>query len=155
MKTKFYCLLIFSFILSISAQGLPPKHNRAPKERLEQLEKIKLLEILDLGEEKSVRFFSRRDDFKETHQEILDERDAIILEMEIALKKDKTSEEFNYSEKLSELADIEQKIVDHRETFIQSLSDILTSSQIAKVVVFESKFMKEVRNALMHRRGRK
>ena len=155
MKTKFYFLLIFSFILSISAQEFPPKHNKAPKERLEQLEKIKLLEILDLGEEESIRFFSRRDNFKEEHRKILDERDAIILEMEIALKKGKTSEEFNFHQKISELVDVEQKIVDHRKTFIQSLSDILTSSQIAKVVVFESKFMKEVRDALMHRRGRK
>ncbi len=155
MKNNAIILFVLFLALSITAQDFPPKHQRGegPRGRIEQLEKIKLLETLDLDEETSVRFFSRRNDFKEEHKEIINKRDEILLEIELNLQKERTSDEFDYQSALNNLSDIEKRIIKHREVFISSLKDILTIEQIAKFVVFESKFMREVRDALMRRRG--
>lgn len=155
MKKRIIILFVLFLAVSITAQNFPPKHPRGqgPRGRIEQLEKIKLLETLDLDEETSVRFFSRRDDFKEEHKEIIDKRDEILLEIELNLKKERTVDEFDYQSALDNLSNIERRIIEHRETFINSLKDILTIEQISKFVVFESKFMREVRDALMRRRG--
>ena len=55
-------LLIFSMV---SAQNRPDRqHHRKFSDRFEELEKLKLLEILDLDEETAIKFFSRRNEMK-------------------------------------------------------------------------------------------
>jgi hypothetical protein len=91
MKTK----IVILFILiagTVFSQGFR-KHQFGPKERMEQLEKIKLLEVLDLDEETSVRFFARRNEFKEEHHKVMEERQALIFEMEQALRNEKSTDE--------------------------------------------------------------
>lgn len=149
-KTAILFLLIAGTVFS---QGFR-KHQFGPKERMEQLEKIKLLEVLDLDEETSVRFFTRRNEFKEEHHKIMEERKELIFEMEQALREEKSTDEFNYEETMDKLAELEKKFIQQRIDFINSLSDILTVEQRAKLVVFESKFMGEVRKALMRRGGK-
>jgi Spy/CpxP family protein refolding chaperone len=149
MKTK----IVILFILiagTVFSQGFR-KHQFGPKERMEQLEKIKLLEVLDLDEETSVRFFARRNEFKEEHHKVMEERQALIFEMEQALRNEKSTDEYNYEETIEKLAELEKKFIQQRIDFINSLDDILTVKQKAKLVVFESKFMGEVRKALMRR----
>ncbi len=151
MKTKLLLFTIFLITISTFAQPFQHRHQRGPRERLEQLEKIKLLEVMDLGEEQSIRFFARRDDFKDSQREILDKRDSLMREAEDAIRDNK--ENFNYALIVDKLLQIEQQLIENRKSFIKSLNDILTEKQIASFVVFESKFMNEVREALMKRRG--
>lgn len=152
MKTKL--MILFLLIAgTIFSQGYR-KQQWGPRERMEQLEQIKLLEVLDLDEETSVRFITRRNEFKELHHKTMDERQSLISEMEQALKKGKTEEEFDYKVAMGKLEKMERKFVQQRTDFIKSLNDLLTTEQIAKLIVFESKFMEEVRDALMRRGGR-
>ena len=48
------------------------------RDRLEQLEKIKLIESLDLDEETSIRFFARRNDSKNQIRELEKKAEDII-----------------------------------------------------------------------------
>lgn len=151
MKTRI-AILFLLVVGTVFSQGFR-RHQFGPRERMEQLEKIKLLEVLDLDEETSVRFFARRNEFKEEHHKIMEEREALLSEMEQALQEEKSADEFNYEETLEKLTGLEKEFVQKRIDFINSLDDILTVEQKAKLVVFESKFMDEVRKALMRRRG--
>ncbi|MDZ7766883.1 MAG: hypothetical protein U5K00_21115 [Melioribacteraceae bacterium] len=152
MKNSLIILILLTFAGSMFAQDYPKKHKWSPKERMEQLEKIKLLEEMNLDEQTSIRFFSRRGEFKDAHKSILDQRDSLLDEVELALKKDKSRDEFDYKTAINDLIGIEKKLISHREEFINSLSDILTTEQIAKYIVFESKFFHQIRESLMKRR---
>jgi len=154
MKAK-YVILFLLMVGIVFSQGFRKGH-RGPRERMEQLEQIKLLEVLNLDEETSVRLISRRNDFKEQQKQIMDDRQSLIFRMEDALKKGKTQNEYDYKTAMAKLEVLEKQFVQQRMDFINSLKDILTTEQIAKFVVFESKFMEEVRDALFrHGRGPK
>jgi hypothetical protein len=124
------------------------------REKLEQLEKIKLIEALDLDEETSIRFFARRNESINEVQELEKKADELIFELE----KSFNSEDNNQSEKqkklISEMLKIRESIEMKRSQFINSIDDILTIEQIAKLIVFEKKFRDEIRNVLFDRRSR-
>nr|MCU0343204.1 hypothetical protein [Ignavibacterium sp.] len=80
--------------------------------------------------------------------------DELIFELE----KSFNSEDNNQSEKqkklISEMLKIRESIEMKRSQFINSIDDILTIEQIAKLIVFEKKFRDEIRNVLFDRRSR-
>ncbi|MCZ7601525.1 MAG: hypothetical protein C4543_10380 [Ignavibacteriales bacterium] len=151
MKSRIIFSLFLILSISVFAQPMM-KHQRGPKERLEELEKIKLLETLQLSEEIAGRFLVRQKEFRDSQREIMDQRDAVLIEMETALQKGKNVDEYNYGKAVNNLSEMENSLCTHREEFIKSLSDILTVEQIAKLIVFESKFKQELREALRMRR---
>jgi len=146
---NFIVLLIFISLSFVSfGQPYTGRHEgRKHFEKIEQLERLKLLEVLNLDEETSVRFFSRRNDFKEAHRKLLDQRDSLMHEIEEAIEDN--DENYDYKSKRNEVMVIEDKLIEQRKNFLNSLTDILTEEQIAKVIVFEAKFMREIRESLM------
>ncbi len=153
MKTKIIIVLLLVFSGISVAQPFGGRHQKGPKERIEELARIKLLEILNLNEEDAIRFFSRRNNYLDGQKELTDQRDEVMLEMEIAIRKEKTNDEFDYKAAIKKIANLEDQISEQREKFINSLSDLLSIEQIAKLIVFESKFRREIRDVLMQRRG--
>lgn len=150
-------LLVMIILLTVNINLAQPyqKHDKNPRERMEQLEKLKLLEALNLNEEEAIRFFARRNEFRDEHKDIIQKRDEIILNIELAIGKDKPGNEADYEKKIKEFLMVEEKLIDHRAKFLNSLEDILTQEQIAKLIVFESKFKQEIRDLIIKRRGRK
>jgi len=119
------------------------------RNKLEQLEKIKLIESLDMNEETSVRFFSRRNDFKKETETIEKRNDEIITELEESFNSQEKNIEVKQSQLLNELMQNRQNIEIKRQQFISTLNDILEKEQICKYVVFEKKFRDEIRSVLM------
>jgi len=150
-------LLVMIILLTVNINLAQPyqKHGKNPRERMEQLEKLKLLEALNLNEEEAIRFFARRNEFRDEHKDLIQKRDEIILNIELAIGKDKSENEADYEKKIKEFLMVEEKLIDHRAKFLNSLEDILTQEQIAKLIVFESKFKQEIRDLIIKRRGRK
>ncbi|MFC2083978.1 hypothetical protein ACFLS9_02885 [Bacteroidota bacterium] len=118
--------------------------------KLEELEKIKIIEILDMDEETTLRFFSRRETHLEQQKKLIEERNDEIEQLEDKIRAEEFEEEF-YKEKIEIILDFEQKAFAARKEFLTSLSDILTTEQIAKLIVFEIKFKREVREAFFRR----
>ncbi|HET55305.1 MAG TPA: hypothetical protein ENN33_08820 [Ignavibacteria bacterium] len=150
-------LLVMIILLTVNMNLAQPyqKHDKNPRERMEQLEKLKLLEALDLNEEEAIRFIARRNEFRDEHKELIQKRDEIILNIELAIGKNKAENEVDYQKKIEEFLTIEEKLIHHRAKFLNSLEDILTQEQIAKLIVFELKFKQEIRDLIIKRRGRK
>lgn len=123
-----------------------------PLQKIEQWEKIKLIETLNLDEETAVRFFTRKRENQLKVKEILDQRDAALDELENEIKNGSQKDEAVYKDQVNKLISLESRITSERENFIKSLGDLLTPLQIAKLIVFESKFRREVRETLMGRR---
>jgi ribosomal protein S15P/S13E len=128
----------------------PPEHMR---NKLNQLEKIKLIETLEMDEETTLRFFSRRNE-NQTKMEKLNERaDEIITQMEDILKAGKVYTEAELESLIANANSIQKQMVQTKSDFINSLNDILTTEQIAKLIIFERRFKDELKRAMF--KGRK
>jgi hypothetical protein len=119
------------------------------KDKLEQLEKIKLIESLDLNEETSIRLFSRRNDLKKEIENLENRNDEIISDLEKTFNEDDKNLEAKQTQLLSEFLKNKQEIETRKQQFLTSLNDILSKEQICKYVVFEKKFRDEIRSVLM------
>ena len=120
-----------------------------PLEQIEEWEKMKLIKVLDLSEENSIRFFARRNEHQKRVREILNQRDQLAQEIEKEIKDGAKVSDAVYQEQVNRMLEFEAKMMKERESFIKSLNDILSPEQIAKLTVFEIRFRREVRERIM------
>lgn len=153
MKKVFLPFLITCLIFSsvIAQNRMRMGKDSKPLQRIEQWEKIKLIEVLGLNEDTAVRFFARRNENQKKMKDILDQRDGMIQNLEDGIRGSSQISEAAYKEQVNNFLFIESNILKERENFLRSLSDLLTPKQIAILIVFESRFRKEVRETLMNR----
>jgi hypothetical protein len=143
-------LIIFSVSVNYAQDRRNGDRKMNPIEKIEEWEKIKLIDVLNLDEKNSVRFFSRRKDHMNKIKAILDQRDQLADKMEAEFKDGSKVSSSVYNEQIKSFMASEVKLQKERENYFRSLSDILTPEQIAKLTVFEVRFRKEIRQRLMH-----
>jgi len=147
--TSIFFLCVFLIQSSHFAQGHSGKWGRH-EGRLKELEQVKLIETLDLDEETTLRFFSRRNEYLDQQKEIIKQREEVITNIESKLSE---GTETDYLELVDQVVSFELKMLNLRKSFLNSLTDIFTQEEIAKFLVFQVKFKREVRDAFM-RKGR-
>jgi len=149
-------LLAVSLILVSSMQSFSQMHDKPPhhmRDKLIQLEKIKLIESLDMDEETTLKFFSRRNELQNKIDKLTERADKIITQMEIIFKAGKVYTEAELKSLVKEANTINIEIAQTKSDFINSLDDILTTEQIAKLIIFERRFKDELKRAMF--KGRK
>ncbi|MCH7516957.1 MAG: hypothetical protein IIB08_07540 [Bacteroidetes bacterium] len=145
------CIIIFSSMQSFSQMhDKPPQHMR---DKLIQLENIKIIETLDMDEETTLRFFSRRNELHTKADNLTKRSDEIITQLEVIFKAGKVYTEAELRSLIVEANNIHTEIVQTKSEFINSLDDILTTEQIAKLIIFERRFKDELKRAMF--KGRK
>ena len=149
-KFTIFIVLLLSSVLVFS-QSKRFVREKPFSKRFEELEKIKLIETLNLEEEIVVKFFARRNKLKNEIAELHEEKEKAISRLEDLINN---KSEMDYSSLLNKIKENELKHFDTKRKFINSLSDILTQVQIAKFVIFERNFRKDVKNLLIEK-GRK
>lgn len=157
MRKLFFLFVIFFLVVSTIKSQTGERHKREskPLQKIEQWVEVKLIEVLNLDEETAVRFFARRNEFQKKMKEILDQKDRVIQNIEDEIRSGSQTSDAAYKEQIGNILSLESRITKERENFLKSLSDLFTTQQIAKLVVFESKFRKEIRERLIERgRGR-
>ena len=122
------------------------------RERMAQLEKIKLIEVMNMDEETTLRFFSRRAEFQKQHGEMRDNIDSKIDQLEATLKSARMVTEAELESMVNEILELHIAFENGRAEFVKSLGDILSTDQIARYVVFEKRFKDELRRLLLHER---
>ena len=153
MKVLFFTV---SLMIVCSIQSLSQMHDRPPqhmRDKINQLEKIKLIETLEMDEETTLRFFSRRSVHQNKVDELIAQTDEIITQMEDIFKAGKVYTEAELKSLIEEANSIHNQIVQSKSDFINSLDDILTTEQIAKLIIFERRFKEELKRAMF--KGRK
>ena len=145
-------MTVIIFSSSIFGQSHSERGQRHFSKRFEELEKIKLLETLDLDEDVAIKFFTRRNKSKKIIEKIVQEHEVLMALIEEKLKNGEKKED--YSSLIKQSLEFETKMINQKSNFIHSLKDILTEEQILKVILFEQKFRKDVRDLLIEK-GRK
>lgn len=147
MKT-FFVILVFLFANFLNfAQDNFPFIPPDPKGKLAQLEKVKLIETLKMDEETTLRFFARRTEFLDRVQQINQNSDEIINKLADSFDENNLSES-EYKKLIKEINTNDEQMFREKINFVNSLEDLLTEEQIAKMIVFERKFKEEIRKIL-------
>lgn len=154
MNKLLMIILILIVLTSIAYPQQMKERKMKNMEKLEQLEKIKLIESLDMDEDTSIRFFARRNESKREIQELEKKTDNIIFELEKSFNSEDKYQDEKQKQLISEMLKNREAIEMRRNQFINSLDDILSTEQIAKLIVFEKRFREEIRNVLFDRKPR-
>jgi Spy/CpxP family protein refolding chaperone len=104
------------------------------------------MEELKLNEEQSVRFFNRYDKFEQELRELERERNGIIDDLDSLLEQDEKKEA--YQKEFDRLISLGQKVANARMRFYNEIQGLLTPQQVAKVIVFERDFGRELRDII-------
>jgi hypothetical protein len=141
-------VVILGAVLLVSLGAAQPfQHDdRKPLERIEHFKKVRLIEILDMKEEQSVRFFSRMNEHDNVKRALMKEKMDILDRIERLVRNHADAAEF---EKLfPEVAAANARIAQEDVKFFNGLVDILTAEQRGKFLLFERHFERELREAM-------
>lgn len=152
---KYFIGLVVILFLSGAVYAQNMKKMERQRERVEELEKIKLVEALDMNEETSVKFISRRKEFQERQKDLSKQREDRLNQLQDMLNDEKSEKNESGFRKLTdEVASIDKDMMKNRAEFYSSLRDILSYRQIAKMIVFERSFRREIRDLILNERKR-
>jgi hypothetical protein len=120
--------------------------DQRPFERIEQWKKARLIETLDLKEEQSVRFFARLNEHDNTRRELRKEKGEALDKIERLIRNHAEAKELE--KVFPEVLGVDEKIAEESRRFFNSLTDILTPEQQGKLLLFERRFERELRDAM-------
>ena len=152
MKNINFSLLI---ILMLSTTLFAQKgkwQDEEAREKFEQLEKIKLIETLEMDEETTLRFFARRSEHRKQQDEIQEKIRQKIDNLDVIFKSGRVATADEIKSDVNEINNLQLQFDKSRVDFVNSLSDILSYEQIAKLIIFEKRFRNEVRKLLIKER---
>ncbi|HOJ04804.1 MAG TPA: hypothetical protein PK916_12475 [Bacteroidota bacterium] len=141
--------LLFAALCASPLLAQDAPEDEVGRRRLEDLRRIKLIEALDLSEEQAVRLFAREKDFRERERALMDKRQSVLKSLEDKLPG--ISDEA-VREHVQRLHDVATEMIAMKRDYALSLSDILSMKQIARLVLFEDRFAKEVKRFILRSR---
>jgi len=155
---KRYLIFILFITLILSAEGFTQQHgmrNRKGnhRDKIDQLEKVKLMEELNMSEEVSIKFFARRNEFRERERRLIDQMDSLSTVIgEKSSNPDVQTTNAEWEKIIEEYNAVESMMRKNKSDFVSSLQNILTPKQRAEFLAFERKFRREIQEIIM--RGR-
>lgn len=153
---RYYLFLILSLFISqsILGQGFGrgDHFGFGKQNRIRELEKLKLIEVLNMDEDTSIRFFARRNEHMQNQRRLNEKREKLLTSIDDILENQSDTEKKELIKtRIKEILDVENELVSERANFLNSLTDLLTAEQIAKMLAFELRFRNEIRNLLKKR----
>jgi hypothetical protein len=149
MKTRFL-ILVITIVFSGLLFSQPGKwRDDDMRGKFEQLEKIKLIEALQMNEETTLRFFARKSEHQKQQDEIQQKIDEKIDDLDLIFKSGRVATIDELKSNINEINVLRGELEKNRVDFINSLSDILSYDQIAKLIIFERNFRDQIRKLIM------
>ena len=110
-----------SFVLiaafAVNAQGI--KHSEeGPLKKIEELEKVKLIETLGMDEQTTLKFFARRTKYREEQTQLFKNIQDVLDQMsDITMKNDGKNDE-ELKKMIDRYDDLENKILKKKQEFL-------------------------------------
>lgn len=136
----------------IFAQPLGVPREGRSMERVEQLKKVRLVEMLNLSEEQSIRFFARLNEHENLVRDLRKDKMDLLDKIERLVRNDSDGKE--YEKLFPGILAIDGRIVEEQQKFFVSLSDLISVEQRGKFLLFERQFHRELREAMRESRRR-
>ena len=146
IRTLHLVLISVLFMLThVIAQDQLPMHGPAA-ERIAQYKKVRLMEVVQMNEETSVRFLARYNKHEENIRAIGMERNELIDQLQKLSKSN--SNDAAMENIIKDIGMSEEKVLEERTKFIGELRDILSLKQLSQFIVFERNFNKNLRELI-------
>jgi hypothetical protein len=152
MKNIYFLLIIIVSLSFVSYSQQDRGNLIKQRNKIHQLEKLKLIDALDMDENTSIKFFARRNEMQNEIESLQDKSDDLISKLDKTLNSDNKNNESEQRQIINEILSTREKIETVKKQFINSLSDILSTEKVAKYLVFEQKFREEIRKIILNRR---
>jgi hypothetical protein len=142
--------LLFAFgcmaclFLTVAAQDAKPPVQGKAAERVEQFKKIRIMEVLGLDEQTSIKFFARYNKNLEVMKDLRQKQVQALARVQ-TMKKGKASDN-DYAGVIGELRSLEDQVSQTKSKYIDDLKDVLTNKQLAEYLVFELRFQQNLRD---------
>ena len=146
-------LFLFLLVITFTIFGQHEKRN-GPRDKIEALEKIKLLETLNMDEGTALKFFARRNEHREKMKTLMDDVDTQFDRIKNKISSAKDDNDPELKKMVDNYLITQQKMDEERKRFFNSLTDILTYKQLAQLTLFERRFRQEIRDELFHKKMR-
>ncbi|MGD1044657.1 MAG: hypothetical protein ABR936_04905 [Bacteroidota bacterium] len=140
-------VFIFTLVISLnlSAQDQLPERGPAA-ERIEQFKKVRLMEVVKMDEETSIRFFVRYNKYVETLRTIQKDHNTLIDQLQMLSRSSANNADIERA--IKDIGMCEEKIAETRSKFLEELKDVISIKQVAEYVVFERNFNKNLREIM-------
>ena len=138
--------VIIILLLSVFLQA----QEVASKKNMKIMMKWKLTEYLDLGEEQAEKFFPKMNSHEKDIKKINDQIKALRIEMERQIESGVSDKKIN-RENIEKIQELEQKKLSLKSKYLLSLEDVLDAKQVSKLMVFEKKFKRSLKDQLKKR----
>jgi len=142
--TIFVVLLILGFISINVLQSEPPFR---AKERIDQLKKIKLLDLLQLDEQRSSKFLTKYNELERQSKENRLEMEHEVEILELLINSEANIDEI--SSQTDKVIAAQQRFYKSIDNKLKDIKPLLNEIEYAKFVFFESRFHEEVRKIIM------
>ena len=150
MQKSIHKPVLFLIILIFAASATLPLNSqpaRKVKERIDQMKKIKLLDILNLDEQTSEKFLSKYSFYEKKLHEKKKALDEASDEIEQVLKKGANKDEL--SQKSKKLLTAQEEFHSLVIEKLKAMESILNPTDYAKFLVFEQRFYEELQRILL------
>ena len=131
----------------------PPDHGgpmgRGSQQIRRQLEQIKIWQLtkeMNLPAEKAEKFFPLYNRYNSEMKGITDERKSLIRSLDSAV--DKHAGESELTGQIKHIVGLDDRLAATHVNFIKSLEEILSPTEVARYLVFEQRFDKEIRERI-------
>ena len=145
---QYFALLILAVTVASSQPFGPPGggHPGPGHERVQRFKKMRLIEVLKLNEDESVRFFAKQNAHEEKVRDMIKSRNTAIDEIETKVRDKADAKEL---QKLStSVMEIDDKVFAERKRFQDEIRNFLTPEQFGKFLVFERNFEHRLRESM-------
>ncbi|MGB5873406.1 MAG: hypothetical protein WBG01_13720 [Bacteroidota bacterium] len=145
---------ILLLLTAAAATGQPMRESGSrPSQRVEQWKKLRMIEMLDLTEEQSIRFFARLNEHEKQKKELMKKKGDALDKIDRLIRIEAADEEFG--EVFAEISSVNGNLVQMQNGFFEGLQDILTTEQRGKLLLFERHFDRQLRNAVRELHNRR
>lgn len=147
--------LTFLIALPAALTAQPPGRpgDQRPFERIEQLRKVRLIEMLEMNEEQSIRFFARMNEHDTARRDLMKEKGEALDRIERLVRNKAEDKEFEQA--FADVVSVEERLIAEQRRFFAGLTDILSAQQRGKMLLFERRFEKELREAMREAQRRR
>jgi Spy/CpxP family protein refolding chaperone len=115
-------------------------------ERIERWKKLRLIELLNMNEDQSVRFFVRMNDHESARRALMKQKGETLDKVERLVRNRAEASEFE--KVIPEVLAAEDSLRAEQRKFLTGMNDILSAEQRAKLLLFERQFERELREAM-------
>ena len=148
MKNTILSIMLLSLTMVI---GQPDQTVvKEKKEKMEMMMAWKLTEHLKLTNEEAEKFFPRFREHRETMGAFTDKEKKLNAEIKEKIERGDALSNNDLDKLLDELSGLERKRIKEKKSFIDGLEGHLNNVQRAKLIGFEHRFRKDVREQLKH-----